>query len=315
MPTNACNLSCRLKQSYRYLLGLFILIAFVALIENFVGWGKLLTPWLSLSVGAAATALALTMISYFARAWRFYDYFRSEMRGAFGLCFKLMLQHNVLNNFLPMRSGEISFPILMARYFSVPAIRSVPALLWFRLLDLHTLGLLALAAAPLWTEHYLLIALAILLWAPLPWLGFLYGDRALQNLAARLPPKAQKLALQIRDGLPNQTSLFWRAWAWTVANWLVKLIGFAWVLLLFADLPLFVAWLGAIGGDLSSVLPIHGIAGVGTFEAGVVAAMAPFGVPLQTGTLAAVNLHLFVLGTSVLGGAAALLIARGARHG
>lgn len=297
------------------MLGLIILVAFLALVEKSIGWQKLLAPWQSLSPGAAAAAVGLTLISYIARTWRFYDYFRTEMQGAFGLCFKLMLQHNVLNNFLPMRSGELSFPILMARYFDVPAIRSVPALLWFRLLDLHTIGLLVLAAAPLWTDQYLLVAAATLIWATLPWLGFHYGNFALQKLTARSRPRIQTLARQLSDGLPTQEKAFWRAWGWTVANWLVKLIGFAWVLQLFATLPPFAAWLGAIGGDISSVLPIHGIAGAGTFEAGVVAAMAPFGVPIETGTMAAVNLHLFVLGTSVLGGALALFIAKDRPHG
>ena len=100
-----------------------------------------------------------------------------------------------------------------------------------------------------------------------------------------------------------------RAWFWTLFNWVVKLAVFAWILILFAPLlsPA-VALLGAIGGDLTSVLPVHGVAGAGTYEAGVMAALLPFGVPAAQALMAAVNLHLFMLGLSLAGGALALAL-------
>jgi uncharacterized membrane protein YbhN (UPF0104 family) len=66
--------------------------------------------------------------------------------------------------------------------------------------------------------------------------------------------------------------------------------------------------MGALGGELSSVLPVHGLAGAGTYEAGVVAALAPFRVSAVEALAAAVNLHLFLLGVSGLGGALALAL-------
>ncbi|MGB4948458.1 MAG: UPF0104 family protein, partial [Candidatus Competibacter denitrificans] len=93
-------------------------------------------------------------------------------------------------------------------------------------------------------------------------------------------------------------------------NWLVKLAVFAWILRLFAAMPGTAAVMGAIGGDLTSVLPVHGIAGAGTYEAGVVAALAPFGVAPTAALTAAVNLHLFMLGLSLVGGALALWLRR-----
>ena len=93
----------------------------------------------------------------------------------------------------------------------------------------------------------------------------------------------------------------------------MKLAVFAWVLQLFASLTTAAAFAGAIGGDLTSVLPVHGIAGAGTYEAGVVAALTPFGVPLTGALMAAVNLHLFMLGLSLAGGGLALLLRRDLR--
>ena len=46
------------------------------------------------------------------------------------------------------------------------------------------------------------------------------------------------------------------------------------------------------------MLPIHGVAGAGTYEAGVLAGLIPWAVDQKVALAAAVNLHLFVLGTT-----------------
>jgi len=88
----------------------------------------------------------------------------------------------------------------------------------------------------------------------------------------------------------------------------VKLLVFAWGLSAFVELAWQPALLGAVGGELSSVLPIHGVAGAGTYEAGIVAALLPFGIVMEQAMQAAVSLHLFLLGLCVLGGGLALLL-------
>ena len=64
--------------------------------------------------------------------------------------------------------------------------------------------------------------------------------------------------------------------------------------------------LGSIMGEISSTLPIHGLAGAGTYEAGVLVALLPAGVGLDEALNGAVNLHLFVLGATILSAAIAL---------
>ena len=123
-----------------------------------------------------------------------------------------------------------------------------------------------------------------------------------------MPPRGRDRLARAREGLPQTPAAFWRAWLWTQINWWVKLAVFAWILRLFAPMPAAAAVMGALGGDLTSVLPVHGVAGAGTYEAGVVAALIPFGVEAWTALAAAVNLHLFVLGLSAAGGALALLL-------
>lgn len=290
--------------------GAVILIVFALIVEYTVGWARLLAPWRDVSLAAIVVAMLLTFGSYWLRAARFYDYFRGEMKGRFVLCTKLMLQHNLLNNLLPMRSGELSFPVLMSRYFAVPARRSLPALLWFRVLDLHTLGAAALLALYRVSP---LIVIVLLAWLPLPWLLFHFSARTQAWLARHHHGRPARLAAELLQGLPQERPAFFRAWGWTLVNWLVKLAAFAWVLRLFINIDWPAAGMGALAGDLTSVLPIHGIAGAGTYEAGVVAGLLPFGVTATAALAAAVNLHLFLLGTTLAGGAVALCMKGPAR--
>lgn len=296
-----------MKPYFRNISGIVILLAFVAAVEYFVGWGELLKPWQAVSATTLLVTIALTFVTYVLRTLRVSDYFREELRGQFLLSLKLTLQHNLLNNFLPMRAGEISFPVLMSRYFSIPATRSVPVLLWFRLLDLHTLLTIAvLASGGIWFDPAHVIPIAGL-WLTAPWFVHLSQHRLARALASAESGIRRKLC-QVLACLPQTTPEFARAWGWTWINWLLKLGVFAWVLLLFAPIPWSAGWLAAMAGDLTSVLPVHGIAGAGTYEAGVIAALLPMGLSAAVALQAAVNLHLFLLGSTVLGGVVGLAL-------
>lgn len=270
-----------------------------------------MAPWRELDGAALVGAIILVFVSYGVRAVRVYDYFRAQfpqqLAGGLPLCLHLSLQHNLLNNLLPMRSGELSFPLLMSRYFAVPAKRSLPVLLWFRLLDLHSLALLAALVIGGDIIGPAATLAAVMVWLLLPWLGYRLYRPWLQRIGDR-PGRGWGLLRHILHSLPHSPASFWRSWLWTLLNWVIKLAVFAWVLSLFIDIGLSPAWLGATFGDLTSVLPIHGIAGAGTYEAGVVAGLLPFHIAPAAALTAAVNLHLFVLSCTILSGLVSLLL-------
>jgi len=299
-----------LSSRLRWSLSIALLLLFVVFVESYIGWSRLLQPWLRVDKALLALILALVLASYAIRAVRLYVYFRDAMQGRFTLALKLMLQHNLANNFLPMRSGELTFPMLMSSYFGVSLSRSMPALLWFRMFDLHTMVLLALWA--LGTQWLALrwVGLLALLWLALPWLLFLFNHWLLERLQGGDRGRVVGLLVKLLQGAPADRGLLLKTWFWSLINWLVKLLTFAWLLALFAQLDLARALLGAIGGELTSVLPIHGVAGAGTYEAGIVAALLPLGVAGETALSAAVNLHLFLLGSTLLGGLLSLVLGR-----
>jgi uncharacterized membrane protein YbhN (UPF0104 family) len=301
-----------------YLLGGAILLAFIAFVQWYIGWGALLRPWTGLSFAAVGVAAALVMASYVVRALRLYDYFRDRMRRRFHLALKLTLQHNLWNNMLPMRTGEAAFPLLMSRYFDIPLMKSVAALLWFRVLDMHTLVACALAAlGGLWLNTTAAATLLVV-WMALPWAGYRLGMRHAERLGQSPPGgRLSRLLHHVVDSLPPSSHDFWRAWGWTLVNWAVKFAGLVWVLQQFIHGPVAAAVLGVIAGDTTSVLPIHGVAGAGTYEAGIVAglAAAAAGIPAQTAVAGAVNVHLFILSAAVLGGALSLCLPGRRRRG
>ena len=83
------------------------------------------------------------------------------------------------------------------------------------------------------------------------------------------------------------------------------------MLLYFLSAEVWEILFGVMGAELSSVLPFHGIAGSGSYELAVMAALLPLGIEAETALAGAVNLHLFLLGVTLLLGVLALLLPAG----
>ncbi len=302
-----------LSKNIKILAGIIIALIFIVLVEKYYGWPALLKPWQQLSYLNITISITIVFFSYWLRALRVFDYFRDHEKIKLSSTFRIILLHNFFNNFIPMRAGEASFPILMQRYYNISLSRSGPALAWFRLLDLHTLlllGLIIFGKYFIGTTITMVLAIPFLL---LPIFIQKFNQAALIFLTRRHANQEHKnrfssLVITILQNFPRDNKQFYRSWCWTLLNWLVKISVFSWVMIQFIDINYLVAWVGVIAGDLTSVLPIHGFAGAGTYEAGVIAAMLPFGVNATDGLVGAVNLHLFLLGATILGALAGLMI-------
>ena len=289
-------------------ISLALFVGLVMLVQHYYGWAELLTPWRHLSGISILIAFTLVGVSHLLRAARVHDYFRTDTTGQFSRCLKVVLQHQFLNNFLPMRSGELSFPLFMSRYLEIPVQRSVPALAWFRFLDLHTvIGLATIVAAEYFFSSRWLPSILLLLWLGFPFL-MIHITRKLETALSGPRSKLISWVRMLLSGLPQSRGIFYRSWLWTIINWIVKLSVFAWLLGQFGEMSFHAGWVGATVGDLTSALPFHGIASAGTYEAGVVAGLAPYGFTPESAFPLAVNLHLFILACSVLFGLIAWLI-------
>lgn len=308
MPKNAPASLLRLGRPRDWLLGAALLVGLFIAVDKSVGWATLLSPWLTLSPWLLLVAFVLTALSYLLRAVRVYDFFGAPMQGRFITVLRLSVLHNSANNLLPMRAGEMAFPWLMRRYFGHGFLAAGASLLWIRLMDLHVLGLAGLLV--LWLRDPAWI------WpiAALVWIALLPVTAKLASYAAVKPGghgRLWRIARFIAESGPARPTLIGRLYLWTALTWLLKLAAFASVLRHFLAVDFWKVLAGVIGAELSSVLPFHGIAGAGSYELATVAAMLPFGVSATEALTGAVNLHLFVLGTTLILGLFALMLPRG----
>jgi uncharacterized membrane protein YbhN (UPF0104 family) len=295
-------------KALNWVLSLLVLVAFGWAVQHYWGWQKLFAPWASVPVALVALVVLAQLSSYSVRAYRVYYAEPAIPRGRWHDCLKLILLNNVINLLLPARTGEASFPVLLSRWFGVNAAKGAGTLLWLRFLDLGVLAVLALAVLgrSVIPGPPLLLAVLCLAGVAAPLLAIPVQSRVGRILAGR-DGKVAGLVRTVLDGVPVQVShvfvdigLSWTAWC-------LKLAALTVVFAQLADLRLPHALMGAIGGDLSTVLPVHSPGGFGTYEAGVVGLVAVVADAGPALLAAAVNLHLLVLGIALLGGAYAWL--------
>lgn len=269
-----------------------------------------MAQWSNWSLSSTLLALAFMFATYLLRAYRIRDYFRECPQVSFCESCRITLIHNLVNNLMPMRSGEASFPLMMRKSFDLPYSTTTGALLFFRLLDLQALlalGSLAWVSqtqsSTFWWFLWIVFAISPLLLLPC-------RKFVSTQLISLLPENIAELAEKILSGTPRHYDKLLRTLALTWLNWSIKILIFAWILMSFADFTVVQAVTGAMGGELSSILPLHAPAGIGTYEAGVAAGAALTGTDLDNAVAAAVNLHILIILGTLTGGILAPLIRR-----
>ena len=285
------------------MLALLASLALLAWLVSDARWRELGEAFARLSGPALAIGVTGFFISYLLRAARVHDEFRSHAGSRFGACLRIVLLHNAMVNVVPFRGGEAAFPVLLRQTFGTPLNRALASLLWFRLQDALVVAVLATLVWPGLPTALRVVAVVVLIgvawylprWARAPH-GWADGRAATARLA------------RLRDAFAESTRHAHFGWVWTIANWSVKLATQAWLLAILLPARPAVGAAGALGAELASILPVQGVAGFGTYEAGAAAALLPHGISFESGVQAAVVLHLFVIACAVGAGGLAWLI-------
>ena len=277
----------------------------ISLTATFVVWlvGSGQGAQVMIALGSLSAPLLLLLfagmiVTYLLRALRVYYEFGDATRGRFAACLQLVLTHNALVNVLPMRAGELSFPVLLKREFGVPMMRSGGSLLWLRAQDAIILAALSIVVWPGLDPSMRIAGVCLLI------LGGVLLPRVAQRLLSQFSTgKLGTLCAALADSAHHARS----GWLWTIANWAVKLTVLSQVFaqLLAADWQVGAA--GAVGGELAAISPVQGVAGIGSYEAGAAAALKLSGIAWVDGLKAAFSLHLLVLASALVSAGIALL--------
>ncbi len=132
------------------------------------------------------------------------------------------------------------------------------------------------------------------------------ADRRLAAVSGR--GRVARILQRVLAAAPRDLRRVAWVYLWTVLTWTLKFAAFASVLQYFLAVDVWRVLAGVMGAELSSVLPFHGIAGSGSYELAAVAALIPLGVDARLALAGAVNLHLFLLGSTLVLGLLALLL-------
>ena len=285
----------------RWFIGVGLAAVLLWTVDLVVGWRSV---WESLGLAPLSVLLqcgGLYALSHLLRAWRIHFFKAASLGVGFGLTLKLSLLHQSFNNLLPMRLGEASYPLLMRRYADISLVDATMDLIWLRLLDLLVMAGIAI----LFLLGFVNGSLAMLVAA----LFMLTGCFLLAMVAGKntWQTESDEPSGFIRSGLrafsqrgPSSGASVWLLFTATATAWALKIFA----LLLFAavtsDLHWLTVWGGVIAGEASSLLPVHGIAGAGTYEAAFVAGAYVGGESLEQMLLTAVNLHIFIVSSTCL---------------
>jgi len=275
-----------LKKNSKWILSLLTTLVGVALIVYLVPFGEIAKALKRLEPWRIFIALWLYGISYLFRTLRWKYYYR---RAPLGKLFFTTAVNTLLNNLLPARLGELSIFALLrgydrdiketARKFLKVRLLDAFALLSFFIFAVLAVRFNPLLALPVALSLY---PLALWVWNRLP-----------------LPQRFPRLKT---DAVPFALSL---------GALLSKLLA-VYLLLHFIPLDFFRFSIGFIGGEISTVLPLHSVAGLGSYETAFSLTLKLFtGESFKKGFEIAFLSHAFLLFASLILGLISLFFLRG----
>ena len=299
----------RLKMiQLKLIVAVLLLLATIWIVGSLIDLTALLTAIGSLPGRTILIVFLLGATSWFLRGLRTWILFEGvPLLDSLGMSFV----HNTANNLAPMRLGELVLPA-MARWigdveFSVGLI----GLVWIRLLDFISLVGISICFILLPTMGSIMLALvaALIFLTPLllavvvPKIGHIWLPQILANARDQLIFEAQN---------GRRLKQMWRL---TVLAWLAKIVGMGILLAALSGIPMTDLMATILGAELSSILPIHGVAGAGSYELGGILGSALIGLSPILALEITIQLHIYVLSlTMVFGILGSLLLLKRTLH-
>lgn len=288
------------------------------IVKTLSGLNKSLLPWF---------AICYAGIPIF-RTLRYRALFGSAI--PFGKLFGIVNIYNFLNEFLPFRSGELVY-LYMIKKAGVPAGKNVSSLIVVRLFDFMMVIVLGFGALGVLLsqglhafgiEKYVwlfpviltagLVAFALFLRFTNPIVSFFLKPlRRIQRLQ-HLIQKVEHLALDIVEALRehmNRKTLI-KIILTSLGVWVSATVSY-WLIFVSLGVPLTLLQMFFVIAfpALALIVPVQGIAHVGTFEAPVIAGFLAVGIDKQIALASSVSGHVVIFALAIVSGLVGITIA------
>lgn len=271
------------KRTVQLLISGVITIGFLYFFDRFIGFDRLITLFRNITLQQFLLAFALYLVSYFIRTLRWS--ISLDLKDLKKL-FKLTVFNTFFNIILPFRVGEFSFfymlkkeglslghttmSFITTRLFDGIGIVSIFLFFYFLYLDNPMLGLSAIILSPL-------------IFFPVATVMKKIKHQEVLNYQSKLTFK-------------NTIGIY----ILTIMTLVFKFFAFYIILFPLTGLSVSLSFLAFSTADLTTVLPIHGIAGIGTYESGFAGIAVILGAEKDSAFLSAALVHIFIIFSSSL---------------
>jgi uncharacterized protein (TIRG00374 family) len=301
-----------MKMLFSVLMSVFI----VGMCIYWIGFEQFYRTFLSLHMFQVGIIFFLFLISIMLRGWRFELTLSGKLSAPHIRYFILAALHNVANQLMPVRSGELAYPYLLHRYFGYKLASGTASLLYVRFFELFVLIFLFLVAIVGFTsvkigyDFYqvaigvtVLALVAVIVWVNLAmiikvvshWLA-----RKLQKRSGRLVnffERVSRLLLSLSDELKVKKSplLHIATGILTLLNWMCLFTIFYLVLHgVGTPVSVFETMIGSSVASLAQLIPVSTMGNFGSLEAGWTAGFMMVGVDMKSALNSGLIMHLIV---------------------
>ncbi len=260
-----------------------ITAGFIYLFYKVIGFDKFVKFFSSISLVNIFLAFFLYFFSYILRTIRWK--ITLPIKDFFKL-FKLTVYNTVFNIFLPFRTGEFSF-FYMLKKEGIEISKSAVSFFTVRVFDAYSLIVVFIFAFLLIKSFYL--AILFLMVSPLG----IFLIAFISNFV-----NFEKFKSFKEDVLHSKNII--NLYVLSILTLIFKFTAFYLVLPKALNLDYSLALFASSAGDLTTILPIHGLAGIGTYEGGFAGILLLLGIDKDTAVLSSVFVHIFILSASAV---------------
>ena len=274
----------KLLKIFEIFISILVSVGFIYIFYRVIGFDTFVRFLKEISIINLIIAFFIYTSSYITRAFRWKLTLSIK---DFKKLFKITVYNTVFNIFLPFRTGELSF-FYMLKKENIPINETALSFFTVRIFDALSLGTVFVVSLLIYKD-LVIYGIIFLLISPLFFYILKYLTGFIKN------EKFQKFHSEVLN-LKNLLVLY----LLSLMTYILKFSSFFFVLPKNLNLTFLENFFAAASGDLTTILPIHGLAGIGTYEAGYIGILVFMGVEKELAILSSVFVHIFILISSAL---------------